>query len=177
MSQWNPTLCVYQSRKPQRLGATPPHRQGPAKQGRWCGAWYLAHLAVVLLVVREIVWHLGSTQGKQGGERITALLDTRRQGQEGPAQWEVQRPRAAALSVTSTGGTHPQAAPPGPLPPSAIGHTLSRRWQREGGSPTCGRHGPGLASPVRSGDTHVPSAGMTKTPACVVHLPGKEKRG
>ena len=21
MSQWNPTLCVYQSRKPQRLGA------------------------------------------------------------------------------------------------------------------------------------------------------------
>lgn len=71
----------------------------------------------------------------------------------------------------------PQAAPPGPLPPSAIGHTLSRRWQREGGSPTCGRHGPGLALPVRSGDTHVPSAGMTKTPACVVHLPGKEKRG
>lgn len=30
---------------------------------------------------------------------------------------------------------HPQATSPGPLPPSTIRHTLSRRWQRGGGEP------------------------------------------
>lgn len=38
----------------------------------------------------------------------------------------------------------PKAAPPGPLPPSTIGHTLSRRWQRGVGEPHLWEARPGL---------------------------------
>lgn len=117
MSQWNPTLCVYQSRKPQRLGATPPHRQGPAKQGRWCGAWYLAHLAVVLLVVGEIVWHLGSTQGKQGGNASLPYWTHADRGRRGQHSGRCRDPglppsRSPAPEEPPTPGSTPWPTPP-----------------------------------------------------------------
>lgn len=129
-----------------------PRRQDPRVAGSLpgCAAGYLAHLAVVLLVVGGVLWDLGH-------RRVQSLpqADPRAQGLWGSG------------AVASR-----------PLVPEEAHHwgtQLGTPGAEEGRVGATGGPRTPQGSPVTSAETRVPSASRTQTQACAVRLPGKGK--
>lgn len=172
--------CIRKSKKPQDTKGGAPLKgptqltgslsQGLGQQAR---RRYLVHLAVVLLVIGRVLWDLGSVRRarvESTGGNMSPPHQTPRRGRHSKT-WGVWCCGPQGITPTA------HRPEPCPLLGNTIRHPLS--WRGQGGRgnlcPWEAPHSP-QGSPVRSAGTHEPSAGRTKTRACGVHPPGREKK-